>query len=244
MRFSTKILVFGSIFSLISSFFVSRFGIMSELYVVSLFYMMLIAFPSFYTLIRLHALKAICAILSLSFFAIILESVAIATGFPYGYFEYGGGLGPKIFNLAPPAIFLAWVPMLIGAFESIRINSKKINVVLSTAILLIISDMVVDPGAYALKVWIWKDVGGFYGVPWQNFFGWLLSGITGAFIYKKFINYQKVEANSEYLQFSLFFTIVFWSGIALFKGLILPLIIGILVLTTLFKSILKAQTLQ
>jgi putative membrane protein len=206
--------------------------------------MLFIAAPSFKALVKLYKKKGVLAILFLSIFAVSIESFAIVTGFPYGSFSYGSGLGPKVFDLAPPAIFLAWVPMVIGALESVKYYLGQKYLIPLTAVFLVIADLVIDPGAYALGIWIWHTPGFFYGVPLQNFFGWLLSGLLGVSILIKTLGGSFSQKSSSALQLSFLYTIAFWTGIAFFKDLYLPLVIGVAVCILILNSIIKAQNQQ
>jgi putative membrane protein len=236
-----KLAIFGSLLSFVSSFFVAIFGIESDLYIVSLIFMVLIALPSFYGLVKMSGRKGLITIIILSIFAISLESIAIVTGFPYGRFSYGGGLGPKLFDLAPPAIFWAWVPMVIGAYESVKSNFGTKFLIFYTAIFLVVADLVIDPAAFTLRVWIWEEEGFFYGVPWQNFGGWLMSGLIGAYVYHRTIKLKKNLRYYPLLQISLLYTMIFWTGISFWKSLIFPFLIGVIVILLITKSIFKVR---
>ena len=50
----------------------------------------------------------------------MFESVAVATGVPYGRFSYSEVLGPPLFGLAPPTVLLAWTPLILGALALTR----------------------------------------------------------------------------------------------------------------------------
>jgi uncharacterized membrane protein len=46
----------------------------------------------------------------------------------------------------------------------------------------VVLDATLDPGAVSQKFWTYRYPGAYYGVPWSNFVGWILSGIVGAAI--------------------------------------------------------------
>ena len=60
-------------------------------------------------------MRGIGAAGGLGLYALVVESLAVATGIPYGRFSYSEVLGPPLFGLAPPTVLLAWTPLILGA---------------------------------------------------------------------------------------------------------------------------------
>ena len=108
-------------------------------------------------------------LLALGLYALVVESVAVATGLPYGRFSYSQVLGPPLLGLAPPTVLLAWTPLILGALAMTRRAWAAVA-------LLVAVDLVLDPAAVRLGFWSWDEPGIYYGVPLINFFGWVLSG--------------------------------------------------------------------
>ena len=109
----------------------------------------------------------------LAVLAIVIETTAILTSFPYGHFDYSDLLGFKLFGVTPWTVAFAWSPLVIGAhavaaryFDSFWLRVPVI------AILLTAFDLVLDPGAVRLGFWRYAESEGFYGVPLSNFAGW------------------------------------------------------------------------
>ena len=67
--------------------------------------------------------RGVALLLGLGLYAVVFESVAVATGVPYGRFSYSGVLGPPVFGLAPPTVLLAW---------TLRVSSKSASEVVPT----------------------------------------------------------------------------------------------------------------
>lgn len=240
-RFNILIL-FVTIFSVISAFFVSAVGITPALWIVSLVFMFLFALPSFRSLLQANRRSAIVTLSILSIVSLIIESFAIRTGFPYGAFYYQDVLGPKILGLAPLAVPLGWIPLVLGSYTIIHAMKIPFRIV-STALLLVLIDMVIDPGSFALGIWIWQKPGVYYGVPFQNFVGWFFSGMLGAWIMSAFFGDSIKKVKHRHMLISLVGIVSFWSGIAFFKALWIPLILG-LVLSGLLIASVRAQNRQ
>ena len=217
-------------------------GITPDMWVVSLVFMLIFALPSFVSFIRADYKKGVITLLVLSALSLMIESFAIHMGYPYGAFYYENVLGPKIFGLAPLAVPLGWIPLVIAAFAIIHKLHIRFSII-STALLLVLIDLVIDPGAFALGIWIWKHPGNFYGVPFQNFLGWFFSGMVGAWTIKYFYGESISKANYVLILLSLMGIISYWSGIAFFEKLWIPMMIGILLLGFLLYYI-RAQNQQ
>lgn len=236
MLYSISMVGIVVIGSFVSSFFVTRMGIQPDMWGISLFFMFLFALPSFISIFKADYKKAMITILVLSIFSLVIESFAIHTGFPYGTFYYEDVLGPKILGLAPLAVPLGWIPLVIAAFALVRRLGIRFPVV-CTALILVMIDLVIDPGAFALGIWIWKHPGIFYGVPLQNFLGWFFSGMIGAWAVKSFFGDTILKANYRIIMLSLIGVLSYWSGIAYFEKLWIPMVIGILMLGFLFHTL-------
>lgn len=221
-------------------YMVSLLGFPSDYAWVSNLFIVIMALPAFIGVIKLQGLKrGLAVVFSLMLFALIFEGQAIYTGFPYSEFNYSDKIAGKLFGIVPWTIGFAWAPLLIGSAIVVS-NFKKLsnfNFILFTAILLVLADLVLDPGATKAGLWIWENTNGFYGVPLMNFFGWFVSGILGSCIYlflvknptNKISKYDKILTTG-----SLSLTLAFWTGAAIFFGMWLVVILGFLLSSFLF----------
>lgn len=197
----------------------------------------LIALPPCAALIRYLGLRrAALSLLTLSAFAYAIEMTGVATGFPYGEFHYGDALGLKAFGLVPYLLPISYAPLVIGA---VAVSSGKSPVIraLSAALLLCLVDGVLDPGAAALGFWIWPEGGLYYGVPLSNYAGWLLSGTLAAALLLTTGGGRR-GARPPGLLDGLIIATAFWTGVAVFSGLILPFILG----TVLFAHFMRRRS--
>ncbi len=199
---------------------------------------LLIALPSFVALWRYLGPKgAGLSLLSLSAFGYAIETIGVATGFPYGPFYYGDSLGPKVAGLVPYLLPLSWVPLVLGAVASTTptvpededvSHRRRVLWVLYAAILLTLVDGVLDPGAASLGFWVWPEGGLYYGVPVSNYLGWLFSSSVAAAILLVLGRRRWVSVSPPPgLLDSALVAVAFWVGVDLFSGLLFPAVLGI-----------------
>lgn len=115
------------------------------------------------------------------------ELLGTSTGFPFGHYRYLSGLGYKIAGLVPFTIPLSWFYLGFSAYLIARagLASRQLpNLLAVTGAILLGSlfltswDFVLDPAMSqtTLPFWIWEQPGAFFGMPYQNFAGWLGTG--------------------------------------------------------------------
>ncbi len=165
---------------------------------------------------------------TLGIYALLLETSAIYTGFPYGHFGYSELLGAKLFGVTPWTVFLAWTPLIVGAYAVARVTFGNVIVrVIATAMIATLFDLVLDPGAVRLGFWQYAANIGFYGVPISNFVGWLVSGTLAAIVIELYLWRAKPLLRIPVQMVSSAFLIVFfWTAIAVFGGMVWPAVIG------------------
>ncbi len=164
----------------------------------------------------------------LGVYALLIETLAIFTGFPYGHFGYSELLGAKLFGTTPWTVFLAWTPLIIGAYAVARaMFTNAVFRVVATAMIATAFDLVLDPGAVKLGFWQYEGNGGFYGVPLSNFTGWLVTGSIAAIVIEAFLWRAKpLLPTPVQLVSSAFLIVFFWTAIAVFGGMTIPALIG------------------
>ena len=111
--------------------------------------------------------------------------MSVLTGFPFGHYYYTDILGPKLF-LVPVLIgpaylgtgYLAWTiaRVISGATHSRLPGHLTFTVPLLAAFMMVSWDLSFDPIYSTINhAWIWPDGGSYFGVPFSNFLGWLLT---------------------------------------------------------------------
>lgn len=121
------------------------------------------------------------------------ELLGTGTGFPFGEYSYLSGLGYKIAGRVPFTIPLSWFYLGLSAYLLARAGLaaqsgdrqgqgwlRQLGAIALGALLLTSWDFVLDPAMSqtALPFWYWHQPGAFFGMPYQNFAGWMATGAT------------------------------------------------------------------
>lgn len=122
-----------------------------------------------------RAAGALVATATLGGFAV--EAVGVATGFPFGTYDYSGQLGPRLLGV-PLIIPLAWTwmawPAWLAALRLARTTPARIAL---AAAGLAAWDLFLDPQMVVEGYWTWRSpapaLPGVPGVPIGNYLGWL-----------------------------------------------------------------------
>lgn len=102
--------------------------------------------------------------------ALAVEAVGVATGFPFGDYRYGDGLGPQVLGV-PLVVPLAWAMLAYPAHVAgVRLGRP----VLAGAWALASWDLFLDPQMVAEDYWTWAEPHGINGIPVSNHLAWLL----------------------------------------------------------------------
>jgi putative membrane protein len=114
-----------------------------------------------------------------------LESLSIATGFPFGHYHYTERLGPNLGTvplLIMPAYFamcyVSWnlAHIVLNKFDRRADAVQRFAVPVVAAFIMVMWDLSMDPLRATLsQAWIWRDGGSYFGVPFVNFMGWYLT---------------------------------------------------------------------
>lgn len=102
------------------------------------------------------------------------------TGFPFGSYGYTGRLQPQLLGV-PVLIPLAWLMMLPPSWAIGKIITDRLDVMkmkwlifgLISGMAMTAWDFFLDPQMVKWGFWSWDQPGGFFGIPWSNYLGWL-----------------------------------------------------------------------
>ncbi|MGY2979666.1 gamma-carotene 1'-hydroxylase CruF [Thermostichus sp. OS-CIW-31] len=113
------------------------------------------------------------------------ELLGTSTGIPFGNYGYLSGLGYKIAGLVPFTIPLSWFYVGLSSYLLARVALQTqrhwlihFEAIMLGALLLTAWDFVLDPAMTRglIPFWTWFQPGPFFGMPLQNFGGWMLTG--------------------------------------------------------------------
>jgi putative membrane protein len=236
-----KFLLFFAVpFLILNGFFVAKMNDYPELQrfadhpaiaTISAVFVLFFAVPSFWSLVKwLGGRRGGLALVALGAFAIGIETFAVITGYPYGQFSYGNKIGDKLFGVTPWTVPFAWTPLMLGAYAIARRNIRGgASVIIGAALITVVLDATLDPGAVSQKFWTYRYPGAYYDVPLSNFVGWIFSGLIGAAILQAFVGRDQDPPAG--LLLSTWLILVFWSSVCAWSALWIPALIGIISLT-------------
>lgn len=122
-----------------------------------------------------RTIRIIFVLVAVSTWAI--EFIGSSTGFPFGAYDYTALLQPQIGHV-PLLVPLAWFMMLPCAWAIARVLNLKhpVSVALMSSIAITAWDLFLDPQMVHWGFWVWDRPGEYFGIPWSNYAGWLLTG--------------------------------------------------------------------
>jgi putative membrane protein len=245
-QFARVFLLLSCIFLFGVSYFPARLPAKSSPLISSAF-IVFIALPSFYYLGSWLGLnRAGVILLIFSILSIIVEGVAVVTGFPYGGFSYPETLGYKVLGLVPWSVPLAYVPFLLGSatLASQLFDSSWLRFGFGSSIILLAVDLVVDPAAVSAGLWAYTNAGAYFGVPLNNFMGWLLTGFVYSVLFLVLLKPEvgKYDTIPMEVSTSLVMALSFWTGFLIWRSLVAPAFIGIIQLALYGRILLKTKS--
>ena len=150
-----------------------------------------------------HASSVLGVRLTLVFFTItavtswIFEEIGVATGLIYGPYHYTATLGPWLGSV-PVLIPLAWFMLVYPSYVVANLivdgwpvgtpggRGHLVRLALVGALVMTAWDLVVDPilSGPTVGAWVWERGGPYYGVPVQNYLGWIVTTFTAYVLYR------------------------------------------------------------
>jgi uncharacterized membrane protein len=114
--------------------------------------------------------------------AYLFENINVATGFPAGFYTYTSNLGvlpvPFIVVFDYFAMgYLSWMlAQILTGHYSKRLEGKNIFILpVIAAFIMVMWDLGMDPiNSTVLNLYVWQNVGPYFGVPIMNFVGWFI----------------------------------------------------------------------
>ncbi|MEO6847617.1 MAG: carotenoid biosynthesis protein [Chthoniobacterales bacterium] len=154
----------------------------------------------------------------------ILENIGVLSGFPFGHYHYTDTLGWKIYKV-PVMIgcayfgtgYLAWVlaNILLGdSADHCRSRLALVGMPVIAAFMMVSWDVCMDPiMSTVAKCWIWRDGGGYFGVPFCNYLGWYFTVYVFYQVYALYLAknpavIREIRDKSYWYQAAAFFLII------------------------------------
>lgn len=169
------------------------------------------------------------------------ELLGTSTGFPFGDYSYLSGLGYKVAGLVPVTIPLSWFYLGFASYLIARAGLdstqapnwvRHLSAIFLGALVLTSWDFVLDPAMSqtAFPFWYWHQPGAFFGMPYQNFVGWLATGAL--FMSVAAVLWQKAPVRLESSKLGLPLAVyisnfVFAAVMSLAAGIWIPVLLGL-----------------
>lgn len=171
------------------------------------------------------------------------ELLGTSTGFPFGHYRYLSGLGYKVAGLVPFTIPLSWFYLGFAAYLLARVGLERLSIprimqfggaIAFGALLLTAWDFVLDPAMSQTTVpfWIWEQPGAFFGMPYQNFAGWLGTGMVFMTVATLLWPKTPVKLSREQLTIPFYVylsNLAFSTVMSLGSGYWVPVVLGLIV---------------
>jgi putative membrane protein len=129
--------------------------------------------------------------------SLAFEYVGVKTGWPFGTYYYTDVLGPKLMGTVPLIIPFAYFMMLYPShvitnliLDGTPVSAQRrmagiVAASVLTALVMTAWDLTTDPVmAGAVGAWVWVDGGPYFGIPMENFLGWVVVVAVICFVYR------------------------------------------------------------
>ncbi|MFT4905470.1 MAG: putative membrane protein [Natronomonas sp.] len=179
--------------------------------------------------------KATAGLGALGAYTYGIEFIGVLTGYPYGVFEYGIDLGPMVAGAVPAALPLFFLPLVMNAYllcllvlgEAARRTVIRVPAVIVAVVGM---DFVLDPAAVAVGFWTYEAGGAYYGVPWLNYAGWILSATVAVLVLDAAFDRERLLSRLEACGFMLddmVSFVILWGVINVYFGNWIPAVLSV-----------------
>ncbi|MBC7412472.1 MAG: carotenoid biosynthesis protein [Bacteroidia bacterium] len=150
--------------------------------------------------------KFVISFLVIAFLGFIIEIIGVRTGLIFGNYTYGNGLGYKLFNV-PIVISINWAMLICAGIITVsRFFESKITVLVLTALLVTLIDLLIEQVAPKLDFWQFKN--GFPTI--HNYLGWVgVVFFTAYFFYPTIIKGNRTVSLIILILQIIFFTTLY-----------------------------------
>lgn len=128
--------------------------------------------------------KLVLLVLLIGLLGFFIEAIGVATGFPFGAYQYETRLGPQCLAV-PPVIGLNWAGLVLSFVVIFEEGSKRYGLSLNrwlraayVGFAMMAFDFLLEPVAIQLDYWQWEN----NRIPTQNYASWALLSSIFSFI--------------------------------------------------------------
>jgi putative membrane protein len=152
--------------------------------------------------------KFIFAFFSIAFLGFIIEVIGVKTGFIFGKYSYGNGLGYKLLEV-PLIISINWAILICAGIKIVSsIFVNKIKVLILAALLVTGIDLIIEQVAPKLDFWQFEN-----GLPGlHNYLGWIGVAFFISYFFYPFI----IKGNRTVSLIILILQIIFFTSLFIF----------------------------
>jgi putative membrane protein len=140
----------------------------------------------------------------------VSENLGVLTGFPFGRYEFGTIMGPKLFHV-PVLLGLAYIgmayvswmvaQMIVRGSPDARRRNSLVTLPLAASFVMVAWDLAMDPvWATVVHAWTWFDGGPWIGVPISNFLGWYGTALVIYLIFAQYVCRQPTGPATPHTQ--------------------------------------------
>ena len=148
-------------------------------------------------------------------FGLLIESLGVNTGWPFGVYEYSPTLGVSLIGV-PVVVPFAWVMMVHPVLVAARYVTKG-WVFLYGGFGLMAWDLFLDPQMVSAGRWTWEVTGSHVPfqpeIPLSNAFGWLLSGMAITALLHQILPLERRKESASLTAVDIFLGWVLFSGV-------------------------------
>ena len=150
-----------------------------------------------------------------------VEYLGSHTGWPFGGYSYTNLLQPQLGGV-PLLIPVAWLMMLPCTWAvAHRLRASRWQFALMSGLALTAWDLFLDPQMVNWNLWQWHEPNGYFGIPWQNYVGWFVTGTLLTWL----IQPRRVPVRPLLIIYAITWFLETF-GLAFFWGLVGPAIVG------------------
>ncbi len=136
------------------------------------------------------------------FGSILIESIGVHTGWPFGTYRYETDFGVQLLGV-PITIGAAWLSVMGASLAFSKRFPFRYNTLILVPLFAVWLDLAIDPVSANVKsYWLWQDGGLYYDIPTQNFIGWYGTALVFALLMARFEQkptFTELERNNQYL---------------------------------------------